>query len=174
MLWDMNDEKNNWKLFIVSIMEFLYVRRLSGIKWILQTIARLWSRQGWTKLKALTFSWYILFPGYLMSFSRTSVSSSRGKCGITVLAYSYMAMFLTQVKPAMPYLDVIRLLRDNTSLPISAYQVRISLHQISYKCSQLSQCDMPWIVGSPRVQSLQFPLLVFEIFRIEFCNGDSD
>ena len=24
----------------------------------------------------------------------------------------------------MPYLDVIRLLRDNTALPISAYQVR--------------------------------------------------
>ena len=60
--------------------------------------------------------------------SRTSVFSSRRKCGITVFAYSYIAMLLTQVKPAMPYLDVIRLLRDNTSLPISAYQVRISLH----------------------------------------------
>lgn len=30
---------------------------------------------------------------------------------------------ILMVKPAMPYLDVIRLLRDNTSLPISAYQV---------------------------------------------------
>ncbi|GAQ80029.1 delta-aminolevulinic acid dehydratase [Klebsormidium nitens] len=30
---------------------------------------------------------------------------------------------ILMVKPAMPYLDVIRLLRDNTSLPVSAYQV---------------------------------------------------
>eukprot|EP00897_Mesotaenium_endlicherianum_P005093 jgi/Mesen1/4611/ME000234S03866 len=30
---------------------------------------------------------------------------------------------ILMVKPAMPYLDVIRLLRDNTPLPISAYQV---------------------------------------------------
>eukprot|EP00270_Netrium_digitus_P012804 TRINITY_DN41_c0_g1_i4.p1 TRINITY_DN41_c0_g1~~TRINITY_DN41_c0_g1_i4.p1 ORF type:complete len:445 (-),score=112.94 TRINITY_DN41_c0_g1_i4:262-1557(-) len=30
---------------------------------------------------------------------------------------------ILMVKPAMPYLDVIRLLRDNSSLPISAYQV---------------------------------------------------
>lgn len=28
-----------------------------------------------------------------------------------------------QVKPALPYLDVIRLLRDNSPLPIAAYQV---------------------------------------------------
>lgn len=58
-----------------------------------------------------------------------------------------MSILLTQVKPAMPYLDVIRLLRDNTSLPISAYQVRIPLHQ---RASQFSQCDMLWIYwGSP-------------------------
>ncbi|KAH9535555.1 hypothetical protein CY35_17G059900 [Sphagnum magellanicum] len=30
---------------------------------------------------------------------------------------------IIMVKPAMPYLDVIRLLRDNSSLPVSAYQV---------------------------------------------------
>eukprot|EP00252_Welwitschia_mirabilis_P023377 TRINITY_DN658_c0_g1_i4.p1 TRINITY_DN658_c0_g1~~TRINITY_DN658_c0_g1_i4.p1 ORF type:complete len:283 (+),score=72.60 TRINITY_DN658_c0_g1_i4:189-1037(+) len=30
---------------------------------------------------------------------------------------------ILMVKPAMPYLDVIRLLRDNSSLPVSAYQV---------------------------------------------------
>lgn len=28
-----------------------------------------------------------------------------------------------QVKPGLPYLDIIRLLRDNSSLPIAAYQV---------------------------------------------------
>ncbi len=28
-----------------------------------------------------------------------------------------------QVKPGMPYLDIIRLLKDNTKLPISAYHV---------------------------------------------------
>jgi porphobilinogen synthase len=27
------------------------------------------------------------------------------------------------VKPGLPYLDVIRLLRDNSSLPIAAYHV---------------------------------------------------
>ena len=52
-----------------------------------------------------------------------------------------MAMFLSQVKPAMPYLDVIRLLRDNTSLPISAYQVHILLHQIP-KNSLSSQTEI--------------------------------
>ena len=31
--------------------------------------------------------------------------------------------FKHQVKPAMPYLDIIRLLRDNSSLPIAAYHV---------------------------------------------------
>jgi hypothetical protein len=28
-----------------------------------------------------------------------------------------------QVKPGMPYLDIIKLLKDNTNLPISAYHV---------------------------------------------------
>jgi hypothetical protein len=28
-----------------------------------------------------------------------------------------------QVKPGLPYLDIIRLLRDNSPLPIAAYQV---------------------------------------------------
>ena len=28
-----------------------------------------------------------------------------------------------QVKPGLPYLDIIRLLRDNSALPIAAYQV---------------------------------------------------
>ena len=27
------------------------------------------------------------------------------------------------VKPGMPYLDIIRLLRDNTTLPVAAYHV---------------------------------------------------
>lgn len=30
---------------------------------------------------------------------------------------------IVMVKPGMPYLDIIRLLRDNTSLPVSAYHV---------------------------------------------------
>jgi porphobilinogen synthase len=34
---------------------------------------------------------------------------------------------IIMVKPAMPYLDVIRLLRDNSSLPVSAYQVGLSI-----------------------------------------------
>jgi porphobilinogen synthase len=32
---------------------------------------------------------------------------------------------LCQVKPGLPYLDIIRLLRDNSALPIAAYQVRL-------------------------------------------------
>lgn len=84
-------------------------------------------------------SWLILSK-FLKALSRSSVLSSTGKCEVIILAYSLcIAMFLTQVKPAMPYLDVIRLLRDNTSLPISAYQVHIFLRQTAYKCSQLSQ-----------------------------------
>lgn len=30
---------------------------------------------------------------------------------------------IVMVKPGMPYLDIIRLLRDNTTLPVSAYHV---------------------------------------------------
>jgi len=30
---------------------------------------------------------------------------------------------ILMVKPALPYLDIIKLLRDNTALPIAAYQV---------------------------------------------------
>ncbi len=30
---------------------------------------------------------------------------------------------MLQVKPGLPYLDVIRLLRDNSPLPIAAYHV---------------------------------------------------
>ena len=30
---------------------------------------------------------------------------------------------IVMVKPGMPYLDIIRLLRDNTSLPVAAYHV---------------------------------------------------
>ena len=33
---------------------------------------------------------------------------------------------ILMVKPAGAYLDVVRLLRDNTTLPVSAYQVRLS------------------------------------------------
>ncbi len=30
---------------------------------------------------------------------------------------------IMMVKPGMPYLDIIRLLRDNTTLPVAAYHV---------------------------------------------------
>jgi porphobilinogen synthase len=39
------------------------------------------------------------------------------------MSYKITVFCFQQVKPAMPYLDVIRLLRDNSSLPVSAYQV---------------------------------------------------
>ena len=35
----------------------------------------------------------------------------------------YFSIIFSQVKPALPYLDVIRLLRENSPLPIAAYQV---------------------------------------------------
>nr|CAA61978.1 porphobilinogen synthase [Physcomitrium patens] len=41
---------------------------------------------------------------------------------------------ILMVKPAMPYLDVIRLLRDNTALPISAYQVSGEYSMIRAGC----------------------------------------
>lgn len=34
-----------------------------------------------------------------------------------------MGVFGLQVKPGLPYLDIIRLLRDKSPLPIAAYQV---------------------------------------------------
>lgn len=43
------------------------------------------------------------------------------------MSYKITVFCFQQVKPAMPYLDVIRLLRDNSSLPVSAYQVGLSI-----------------------------------------------
>lgn len=37
--------------------------------------------------------------------------------------YTSFNLLGLQVKPGLPYLDIIRLLRDNSSLPIAAYQV---------------------------------------------------
>ena len=43
-----------------------------------------------------------------------------------------------QVKPGLPYLDVIRLLRDNSPLPIAAY------HVSGAHCPRAPQnCSMP-------------------------------
>ena len=41
------------------------------------------------------------------------------------------------VKPGMPYLDIIRLLRDNTTLPVAAYHVsgETNLHNTLWQCS---------------------------------------
>mmetsp|Transcript_20022 Transcript_20022/g.34420 ORF Transcript_20022/g.34420 Transcript_20022/m.34420 type:complete len:418 (-) Transcript_20022:480-1733(-) len=43
---------------------------------------------------------------------------------------------MLMVKPAGPYLDVIRLLRDNTSLPIAAYQVSGEYAMIKAACER--------------------------------------
>lgn len=48
-----------------------------------------------------------------------------------ISSYIFVYYFLSQtlkkmdfqVKPGLPYLDIIRLLRDNSPLPIAAYQV---------------------------------------------------
>ena len=36
-----------------------------------------------------------------------------------------------QVKPGLPYLDIVRLLRDNSALPIAAYQVKCILKSLN-------------------------------------------
>jgi porphobilinogen synthase len=41
------------------------------------------------------------------------------------VSYTKNCVNLCQVKPGLPYLDIIRLLRDNSALPIAAYQVRL-------------------------------------------------
>jgi len=42
-------------------------------------------------------------------------------------SYKHEQMDL-QVKPGLPYLDIVRLLRDNSPLPIAAYQVLFFAH----------------------------------------------
>lgn len=44
-------------------------------------------------------------------------------CIMTNLLVLLSCQIELQVKPGLPYLDIIRLLRDNSSLPIAAYQV---------------------------------------------------
>lgn len=36
----------------------------------------------------------------------------------------------SQVKPGLPYLDIIRLLRDSSPLPIAAYQVNLFMNDL--------------------------------------------
>jgi delta-aminolevulinic acid dehydratase/porphobilinogen synthase len=43
-------------------------------------------------------------------------------------------LILLQVKPGMPYLDIIRLLRDNSTLPIAAYHVSGGFPQTGVCC----------------------------------------
>ncbi len=40
---------------------------------------------------------------------------------------------MLMVKPGMPYLDIIKLLKDNTNLPISAYRESY-IHILSVQC----------------------------------------
>lgn len=40
-----------------------------------------------------------------------------------LILYTDFRKLDVQVKPGLPYLDIIRLLRDNSPLPIAAYQV---------------------------------------------------
>ena len=43
---------------------------------------------------------------------------------------------IMMVKPGMPYLDIIRLLRDNTPLPVAAYHVSGKVLGIGSNCTQ--------------------------------------
>ena len=44
--------------------------------------------------------------------------------------WSKTMVLIWQVKPGLPYLDIIRLLRDNSALPIAAYQVSPLCNQV--------------------------------------------
>ena len=46
---------------------------------------------------------------------------------------------IVMVKPGMPYLDIIRLLRDNTTLPVSAYHVS---GERFLDCACVRLCDL--------------------------------
>jgi delta-aminolevulinic acid dehydratase/porphobilinogen synthase len=59
----------------------------------------------------------------------------------TLAAYEHLISLhaegadMLMVKPGMPYLDIIKLLKDNTNLPISAYRKRaafllLSMHEV--------------------------------------------
>ncbi len=48
---------------------------------------------------------------------------------------------IVMVKPGMPYLDIIRLLRDNTTLPVSAYHVSGEAAKFHFIDEKL--CDRP-------------------------------
>lgn len=65
-------------------------------------------------LKEQISSWLVDLFFYLYNMSHT------------VFAMLYLTLEKSnglQVKPGLPYLDIIRLLRDNSPLPIAAYQV---------------------------------------------------
>ncbi|KAK4835344.1 hypothetical protein QYF36_008593 [Acer negundo] len=61
-------------------------------------------------LKELTSFWLVLMSLELCEYLSDRTSSNA-------------EVTWSQVKPGLPYLDIIRLLRDKSSLPIAAYQV---------------------------------------------------
>lgn len=50
-----------------------------------------------------------------------------------------LLLLVSQVKPGLPYLDIIRLLRDKSPLPIAAYQVRSVTIWILWSCTRYFQ-----------------------------------
>lgn len=67
-------------------------------------------------LKELISFWLVLLSLELLGFY-----SCRTTCNAKV------TLLGSQVKPGLPYLDIIRLLRDESSLPIAAYQVLLTI-----------------------------------------------
>lgn len=82
---------------------------------------------------------------------------------------------IRQVKPGLPYLDIIRLLRDNSALPIAAYQVSSLAHTrnsevfpffwLKCSCSLFEVevwCELPMLLLYPIVYNLYWHCTAYQ------------
>ena len=74
-----------------------------------------WGRRSWHSASNVPALWWLVMKTVFMC---TSITMD----------------LIWQVKPGLPYLDIIRLLRDNSALPIAAYQVSSLAHP---SCSEV-------------------------------------
>ena len=70
-----------------------------------------WGRRSWHSASNVPALWWLVMKTVFMC---TSITMD----------------LIWQVKPGLPYLDIIRLLRDNSALPIAAYQVSPLCNQV--------------------------------------------
>jgi len=88
---------------------------------------------GWGPWRRVWRSWYPSgWHCFLWNFEMDSINGEHS-------VMLKLLLLVSQVKPGLPYLDIIRLLRDKSPLPIAAYQVWSVTIWILWSCTRYFQ-----------------------------------